>query len=275
MTSKSAASEANPSHLPPRYEIRKLAPEHIPWAAALACHTNIFYSPVWSVAYPNDQVARLHTLFTAGDYLIRHQVNSGFSFGVFDLEYKFKNPRSEATGGALYWDTTDLEATPEKLLEQMDFPLCSIALSYDGHHPLDMKEMLPAIKSLPLFGTVYQALAERDPRPAGSWKATAEKQVLMRNATSTRKDYEGQGLMKKQAQWLMREADKAGYRGIQIECVHDAVTNTWLNPPKPYKSTLVCKLDTETYEEKDEETGEMKKVFSPSKQVVTKIYVTL
>ncbi|KAL9082643.1 MAG: hypothetical protein Q9165_008826 [Trypethelium subeluteriae] len=205
-------------------------------------------------------------LFVAADYLVRHQVNSGFSFGVFDLEYKFRNPKSEATEGALYWETTDLEATPEKLLEQMDFPLCSVALSYDGHHPLEMAQMLPAIQKLPLFGTLYHALEELDPRPADSWKATAEKQVLMRNATSTRKDYEGQGLMKKQAQWLMREADRTGYRGIQIECVHDAVSGTWLNSPKPYKSTLVCKFDTETYEQKDEESGEMKKVFSPTQE---------
>ena len=200
---------------------------------------------------------------------------SGMSFGVFDLEYKYKNPKSEATEGALYWDPTDTEATPEKLLDQMDFPLCSVALAYDGAHALDNEKLTGVLRELPAFGTLYHLLEERDPRPAESWKATAEKQVLMRNATSTRRDYEGQGLMKKQAQWLMREAERNGYRGIQIECANDAVVKTWLNPPKPFKATLVSDLDMATYEEKDEETGEMKKIFSPSKQYNTKVYVTL
>lgn len=275
MTSKSAASDANPSYLPPRYEIRRLQPEHIPWANAIVFHTNMFYSPVWPVCYPEEKTARLYRLFTKADYLVRHQVNSAMSFGVFDLEYKFKNPLSEATGGALYWDQADTKATPEKLLEQMDFPLCSVALSYDGNHPLDVEKMASLVTCLPLFGTLYHILEERDPRSAESWKATAEKQVLMRNATSTRHDYEGQGLMKKQAQWLMREAERNGYRGIQIETAHNAVTKTWLNPPKPFKGTLVSELDMGTYVEKDEETEQMKKTFSPSKQVCAKIYVTL
>ena len=96
----------------------------------------------------------------------------------------------------------------------------------------------------------------------------------MRNATSTRPDYEARGLTRKLANWLMREAVGHGYRGIQIECVHDAVTRTWLHPPEPFKSELIGKFDMATYEQEDEE-GRKSRPFEPSKQVCTKIYVTL
>ncbi|KAI9665971.1 MAG: hypothetical protein M1821_003906 [Bathelium mastoideum] len=275
MTPRSAASDANPSYLPPRYEIRKLEPKHILWADAIVCHSNVFYSAIFSLVYPDEKTARLYRTFKGAEYLVRHQIESGMSFGVFDLEYQFKRPESEATEGALYWDLADTEASPEKLLDQMDFPLCSVALSYDGHHPLDQSKMTDVIEALPCFAILYHVLEVRDPRPPESWKATAERQVLMRNATSTRREYEGQKLMKKLAQWLMREADRNGYRGIQIECGHDSVSQTWLNPPKPFKGTLISSLDSKTYEEKDEKTGEVKNPFSPSQQLSTKVFVTL
>jgi len=78
----------------------------------------------------------------------------------------------------------------------------------------------------------------------------------MRNATSTRADYEGQGLMKKLAQWLMRDAARNGFRGIQIECAHDAVSHVWLHPVEPFSAELIGKVDTGAYTEED---GEGKK----------------
>jgi hypothetical protein len=96
----------------------------------------------------------------------------------------------------------------------------------------------------------------------------------MRNGTSTRTDYEGLGLTRKLANWLMREAALQGYRGIQIECAHDAVTNTWLHPPKPFPAELIGSVDMATYEQETED-GSKIKPFVPSNQVCTKIFVTL
>jgi hypothetical protein len=96
----------------------------------------------------------------------------------------------------------------------------------------------------------------------------------MRSGTATRPDYEGHGLTRKMADWLMREAAGQGYRGIQIETTHDAVTHTWLHPPKPFQAELVAKLDMATYEQENE-GGKRVRPFEPSKQVCTKIYVTL
>jgi hypothetical protein len=111
------------------------------------------------------------------------------------------------------------------------------------------------IELLPLFGTLYQALESLDKRDPSSWKAKGPREVLMRNGTSTRADYERRGLTRKLANWLMREAAIQGYKGIQIECAHSAVTKTWLHSPKPFQAELIESLDTATYEQVNEDSG--------------------
>ena len=271
---KCVTNGKNPTHLPARYEIRQLTIDHIPWVIAIVMHTNVFHSPVWPVIYPDAKTKRLRRGALASDYLICHQVESGMSFGIFDKGYQYKRPESAATQGKLYWDQDDLESDGPALLEQMDFPLVSVALAYDGNKPLDLPSLMPLFDVLPLFPMIYHILEGLDKRNPESWKPQRPHDVLMRNAASTRADYEGQGLMKKLAQWLMREAALEGYRGIQIECGHDAVTHTWLHPPKPFEGDLVAKFDMGTYEQENED-GTKTRLFEPAKQVCTKIYVTL
>jgi hypothetical protein len=271
---KSITTATNPTNLDPRYEIRQLAAADIPWVSAIIIHSNLFHSPVWPLLYPEEKIKRVHRGMPAADYLVRHQVESGMSFGIFDTQYEYKRPKSAVTQGKLYWDEDDLKSDGAALLQQMDFPLVSIALSYDGGNPLDLPRMMPLIEVLPLYGTLYQALESMDKRDPASWKAEGLREVLMRNGTSTRTDYEGLGLTRKLANWLMREAAIQGYRGIQIECAHNAVTNTWLHPPKPFQAELIGSVDMATYELETED-GSKIKPFVPSKQVCTKIYVTL
>jgi len=276
MTNLSAATVTNPTNLPSRYEIRKLTEAHIPWAKSIVFHSNMFYSPVWPVVYPEDRTARVYEGFRAADYLVRHQIQSGYSFGVFDLEYQFRREESKPDG-KLYWDLKDTSLSADQLQDQMDFPLVSVALAYDGINALDMEKLGPLIACLPLFGTFYHVLEERDPR-GGSWKPTAEKQVLMRNATSTRHDVEGKGVMKKLAQFLMRYAAEQGFRGIQIECLADAVTRVWSNPPPPFKATIVSEFSCDDYYENEEVNGSTKKVrpFGDQvKQRAAKVFVDL
>jgi hypothetical protein len=269
-------NDSVPTNLPPRYEIRQLTEKHIPWASAIIIHSNIFCSPLWTAIYPDGRTARAYRAMAVADYLVRHQITSGLSFGVFDTEYQFKKAESEATDGKLYWDETDLDADQEKLLSQMDFPLCSVALSYDGINGLDMEKLMPLIQVLPAFSTIYHTLETLDPRDPESWKPKHPHEVLMRNATSTRADYEGQGFMKKLAHYLMRHAASLGFRGIQIECAHDAVTHTWLHPPEPFKAQLISSFRTETYEEDaDDESGKKVNPFGEAKQLLTKVFVTL
>ncbi|KAJ4290495.1 hypothetical protein N0V90_010712 [Kalmusia sp. IMI 367209] len=268
----------NLSSLKPRYEIRQLEPKHAQWASSIVIHSNCFHSPVWPVLYPENMNARAFEGLDRIEYLAMHQINSGHSFGVFDTAYKFKREESKATGGKLYWDRNEknvqeekgLAAEGQRLLEQMDFPLVSVALSYDGADPLDMEKMGPLMAALPHFGPIYHILDVLDPRDKESWGPKAHREVLMRNATSTRHDYEGENIMAGLARWLMREADVRGFRGIQIECVHDAVTHVWSKPPAPYKGGIVSEFHTGTY--KDEE-GNL--LFAPAQQKITKCYVEL
>jgi hypothetical protein len=253
MSSIFRSSSTNPTRLSSRYEIRQLTLSQLDFAAAIVCHSNMFHSPLWPVLYPENKTQHLHELFRAATYLVSHQINSMMSFGVFDTEYKYKRPESAAAEGKLYWDEKEVDADNTTLLEQMDFPLCSVALAYDESNPLDMSSMEPLVESLPLFATIHQVLEGLDSRYPETWKAKAPGEVLMRNATSTRADYEREGLMKKLAQWLMRHAAANGYRGIQIQCIHDAVTHTWLHPPKPFCAELVCQFDTASYKTENEQ----------------------
>lgn len=212
------------------------------------------------------------------DYLVRHQINSGLSFGVFDTEYVFKREASKTTDGKLYWDLSEpsvkaehgIEGEAQRLLEQMDFPLVSVALSYDGFDSLDMNQMGPLLAGLPHFGLVYHILEERDPRDPNSWKPKAANEVVFRNATSTRKDYEGEGIMAALARWLMREAAGRGFRGIQIEALADAVTHVWSTAELPFKGSVVSEFHTDTWEDEEGKIG-----FAPAHQRVTKCFVDL
>ncbi|PSN72190.1 hypothetical protein BS50DRAFT_569732 [Corynespora cassiicola Philippines] len=269
---------SNPSALAERYEIRRLEPKHAPWAKAIVIHSNLFYSPLWPVLYPEKLTERIHRGFAAGDYLVDHQINSGLSFGVFDTQYQFKRPESAATDGKLYWDpaepsiyeTEGLEAQSKLMLEQMDFPLVSVALSYDAFHALDMDKMGPLMDVLPHFGLSYRILVERDTRDPAVYTPTRERELLFRNATSTRQDYTGERIMAAMARWLMREADEMGFRGIQIETVHDRVDHVWANPPEPYKGITASEFHTGEYVD---EKGE--KPFAPAQQRITKVFVEL
>ena len=118
----------NPIHLPSRFQIRQLTERDIPHALAIATHANIFHSPIWAPTYPNRQAARAYRLQKTGTNFIAINIISGLSYGVFDTEYKFKRPESAATDGRLWWDDRNTDATGAELLEQMDFPLVSIAM---------------------------------------------------------------------------------------------------------------------------------------------------
>lgn len=265
---------AIPTNLPSRYEIRVLGPEHIDWAAAIVMHSNIFYSTVWPIVFPEKKTARLMAGQKAADYLIRHQIDSGYSLGVFDTEYKFKRPASAATGGKLYWDLEDESSNAEQLLEQMDFPLVSVALAYDSINHLDMAKLGPLIEVLPPYGIVYGALHDLDKRDPATWEAKAPGEVIFRNATSTRHEYEGQGIMGALARYMMRWIAEKGFRGIQIETMADAVYYVWSEPPKPFSGEVVSSFEAETYEVEDEE-GTKTRPMAPAKQRITKVYCKL
>ncbi|KAK8106448.1 hypothetical protein PG999_009807 [Apiospora kogelbergensis] len=261
--------------LPSRYEIRPLGPEHVEWAKAIVTHSNAFGSPVWSALYPGAAATRVgYRVFAAMDHMVEHQIASGHSLGLFDAQYQYKRAESAAAGGRLWWDMADLEADGDALLRQMDFPLLSVALAYDGFVPFDAARIEPVAKALRGFGESMRALEARDGRDPASWKPKGPGQLLLRNATATKLDEAGKGLMKHLAHRMMRQAAEDGFRGIQIEAYHDAVRAVWANPPAPFKGEVVSSINAWTWGEEDE-SGELVYLLRPSKQDCSKIYVTL
>ncbi len=283
LTNSKTPNPKNPSSLKPRYEIRKLELEHIDWANAIVSHSNAFYSTIFPVCMPEDMSSRCHRMLDAMDYLVRHQVSSNLSFGVFDTQYEYKTEEARNLGGKLFWDPSEsrikniekeqgMEAAAQKMLQQMDFPLVSVALSYDLDKPLDPAGFKDLVSDacLPQFPIIYQVLGASDKREPESWKSTGPGQVMMRNATSTRRDYEGQGIMAALARWLMREAAQRGYRGIQIEAISDAVIHVWKTAEPPFQGIVVSEFQTEEYKNEDG-----KNPFAPAKQQAAKVWVDL
>ena len=261
--------------LPPRYEIRTLAgPEHARWACALVTHCSIFASPVFSKIHhhaQNSKAQLCYAMFQAALYQMSHQVESGLSLGVFDTEYEFKRPESAERGGKLYWELDGAEDCSEQdLLEQMDFPLVSVALAFDSFFPLDVARLEPLFELLPLLPLRNRATDRRDLRDPADWRATGPGQALSRGGTATKAGEGGRGLMKKLSWYMMRKAAADGFGGIQIGCMHDAVSAVWENPPPPFTAEVVVRF--RCAEDEDEE---LRRCCEGSDQEVTRIYVTL
>ncbi|KAI1420783.1 hypothetical protein F5Y12DRAFT_790888 [Xylaria sp. FL1777] len=258
-----------------RYEIRTLEPEHLEWAKALFAHSFVFGSPLWRSLYPLDKTARFYGLYQASDYLIRHQISSGLSLGVFDTEYEFKNPDSAASGGALSFDFGDPSVDEDELLQQIDTPLVSIACAFDAFDAMDNRCVAPVMGRLPASASFHAALAERGARDPRTWPPpTASGEVLQRMGTATRADAAGGGFMKALAHEMMRRAAAQGFRRIQIECFHDAVTAVWANPPVPFEGCVAGEVDTFALVETDE-CGRPSFPYRPVRQRLTKVCVTL
>jgi hypothetical protein len=258
------------SDLPSRYEIRILGPEHVDWANAIIMHSTCFASPVWGKIYTEEKTRMCYSLFKSARYLMSHQIESGLSLGIFDNEYKFKRPGSIATGGKLYWNLEDQSASEAELLEQMDFPLLSVALAYDNFKPLDTTQLKPLTELMPLLLVRNKILQQRDKRDPKSWQATGPGQVLIRNGTATKADEQGRGFMKVLAQYMMRKASLEGFRGIQIQCLHDSVRHAWTRPPEPFRGEVVAAFNCVS--DVDEK---VRLSFQGSSQEIALVYVTL
>lgn len=240
-------------------------------ALAIVMHSNLFHNHVWTGAYPNDPTQRFNTAMKTSSYLIDHQVASGLSIGVFDTEYKYRTKEAEAVGGKCLFNLDDPTTPGDKLLEQMDFPLVSVAMAYDGIDPLDHEKLGPIMEVIPIFADVYANLDKNDPREPESWKARQRGEVLMRNATSTRHEYEGQGIMGKLARFMMRDAKARGYKNINIECLSDAVTHVWSNPKMVgIEGKVVSSFWTQEILRTDEH-GNQSRLFGPAEQLVTRV----
>ncbi|KAI0141891.1 hypothetical protein GGR57DRAFT_395706 [Xylariaceae sp. FL1272] len=259
---------------PSRYEIRPLDSSHLNWALAIIAHSNTFHSPVWTPLLKGHMAARCYESVRVNKYIVRHQIASGLSLGVFDKDYQYNNTASAAKQGKLLWDWKEEAASAETLLGQMDFPLVSVALAYDGANILDIDELMPFFEAYPAFALIAEGLTDVESGDAAVRQATRPGQILLRNATSTRADYEGCGLMKLAAHEMMKRAQKQGFRGIQIDATHPAVTHVWSKPPAPFRGEIVSQLEANTLTDEDED-GNTIYPLEDAKVQVTRCFVHL
>ncbi|KAI1385387.1 uncharacterized protein F4822DRAFT_412921 [Hypoxylon trugodes] len=258
--------------LPSRYEIRLITPDLANKILALIYFNNFFESSVWSGIYEGQLVKKALETYHASKafYQMPELVpNNGLSYCIWDKEFVFKKPESAAVGGACYWDDFDLNDPDlevngkQKLLDALDFPIVSFGLSIDKFAPGDMREWEALMKVLPLNKGLKDYYAAHDPRPKGSWEPTATGQVIDRVGTGTREAYQGQGIMKALAKFIMLEMKARGYRAIQISCGDARVHHVWTNPPPPFRSSTLVSLPMWFYE--IEEDGKKIRPYEKSK----------
>jgi GNAT superfamily N-acetyltransferase len=224
--------------LPSRYEIRQLTAEHESWTTAMQYHSNIFHSPHKYTPYFHGRKTKftlnaVRTSPSAFGYAIKHNR----CWGVFDTEYVYRRPESAATGGAVYWDELWDQLGPDgklpgddddetlgdrKLLEAMDFPLVSFAISHDDtiSAPMDllmeMARAAPDVVKLYVAMDVLRAVQKKEAIEEGRFEETKGRVGwrLKRAGTATRSDYEGRGIMKALNLWVLDYAEKEGFTRV-------------------------------------------------------------
>ncbi|KAK3299861.1 uncharacterized protein B0H64DRAFT_379303 [Chaetomium fimeti] len=214
-------------------------------------------------------------MFDAIEYSSIENIRSGLSYGVFSTENKWANPDEE---GTLKWDFDDRSADREKLLEQMDFPLVSIAMSKDvvksGCVPRTNVEAWSEI--VDGHRDISDGLKAGDKRPESVWAPTNRGNVVRRSGTHTRGDHAGKGLSKALAHYVMhkiREHDN-GYRAILIHTGSEAVDKVWLRPPVPFKSEEISTFSTAGYQKRNSHTGALYNPFGSAEVVSRRIWIT-
>jgi hypothetical protein len=260
------------AQVPNGYEIRPLQPEQLEWVKAIVGHAMAFDSPIWSVELPEGQTKRAYELAEANHASARHCIESGLSYGVF---IKAWAPRYTDTkqGGELRWNKEDTKAPKEKLLEQMDFPLVSVALSQDAAKSKPSPD--PSTPPCRSFGQILDGheairdnLSTENQKKGIAWKPSKGKEgegsVVKRSGTCTRSDHAGKGLAKALTHYVMREMYEKGYQAIQIDSGSDAVSKVWENPLGPYQVDVVSEFDTSAHPK-----------FKRAKVVNKRIWVTL
>lgn len=236
-----------------RYRVRKLTLADLSAVKALLVHSKTSPSSFCPTVDPGNQAILAYQQYHAVDYFVRHAINSDMSFGVFDTEYSYRYFSSIKTGGKLHWDEKNIDASPKQLLHQIDFPLVSIALSCDAADPPDKRKMQQYLDIRPGYKQACMHLESLISTSARDGYIDAPLgTVLMRKGSVTRSDYEGRGIMKGLALWLVGEAKHRGFEVIELPVSSPAVRRVWKNLPPPCHVVVMAEYVIEDIEISDE-----------------------
>jgi hypothetical protein len=209
--------------------------------------------------------------------MVRHQVQSGLSLGVFEKDYQFKDPSSATTGGKLHWPFNDNEyekpaKTEQALLDKMDFPLVSVILAFDSQRPIPgaCGEKIEAV--LPWNSTRAWALNARDKRGTENLrKWRRDHRVLCCGGSSTRRGCVGNGLIKALAWRMMRQAKEKGFGLVEIDSMHDAVSKVWENPPDGMRAVVLAQWKGNELDGKEDPEGYFVGVEQEMKRILVEL----
>ncbi|KAJ5975036.1 hypothetical protein N7481_008743 [Penicillium waksmanii] len=261
--------------LSPRYQIRKLTLADLSSAKALLVQSKTSPSSICPAVESGNQTILAYQQYHAVEDLVRHTINSNMSFGVFDTEYTYRYPSSIKTGGKLHWDVNDIRASSKQLLHQIDFPLVSIALSHDAADPPDEHVMRRHLDIRPGYAQLCAHLESLIPASArDGYRDAPLGKVLMRKGSVTRGDYEGRGIMKGLALWLVVEAKRRGFEIIEIPVSNAIVRRVWENLPPPCRVVVMAEYVIEDLEVCDE-NGRKKRPFEGIKTEICQLRIKL
>ena len=247
----------NNHDLPSRYEIRQITAEHSEWARALIIYGFLLRTSIWTPLLLEPKTANaLRALDKLSDY-VDHAVNSGMSYGIFDTEYEYRFPKSEAIGGNLNWRDLDPDDPylSLKMIQAMDFPLVSMAMAYDFYYERPLGDIMDI---LPLHPAMMQQLGKVDTRPLETWFPKGPGEVVCRTGTVTVPGYERRGLATALCKFMILEMQRRGFRGLMIGAQGRTIHRLHCEPPGNCKSTVLHHYDVEAIELDDADGKKIK-----------------
>jgi hypothetical protein len=201
-------------------------------------------------------------------------IASGMSFGIFDTQYRFKQPSLAARNQMLHWRGPNSPLDPgqtsfemygaSQMRDSMDFPLVCMALSVDAFAPGDARARREMLSLIPLQQQLSSFLASLSADSSGGKTKGKHKtsalltptdygQVLVRSGCVTRLGYEGQGLATALNHFVMLEAKAWGFKGIKVALNSASLLrSSYSNPPPGCRTEILAHWDFEDIEMHDE-----------------------
>jgi len=201
-------------------------------------------------------------------------IASGMSFGIFDTQYRFKQPSLAARNQMLHWRGPNSPLDPgqtsfetygaSQMQDSMDFPLVCMALSVDAFASGDARARSGLLDLIPLQQQLSSFLISVSANYGGgktkgkrktsaSLTLTDYGQVLVRSGCVTRLGYEGQGLATALNHFVMLEAKAGGFRGIKVGVSNASLLrNSYSNPPPGCRTEILAHWNFEDIEMRDE-----------------------
>ncbi|KAK4160087.1 hypothetical protein QBC43DRAFT_304035 [Cladorrhinum sp. PSN259] len=197
-----------------------------------------------------------------------HLLGEGRCWGLFDKHYQYKYEIGRELGGVLLWRRdwkNYLAKTRQELLDEMDFPLVSIALAHDvrniWRYPArmdseikqDLHRQFPGLYDERFFerelmwAKIADKLFERAEFPPRNMEHRVinvrRGRCIWRCGTVTRKDYQNRGRAKALFECLMGRMMIEGFRIMVVHSMHPYIEKIWSKEGFGWKVKVCSQYD--------------------------------